>query len=275
MPFYDSGSAAIYYEVEGPVSESSGASALILLHGYALNGLMWEFQRQEFSKNHKLITIDLRGFGKSSCGKCWSGATMADDVRAIIESLGLNNIALLGFSMSGPVAIRVAHEIPNAVTRLILVSSILPSSGRLRSDGETRMQERELASLEMGDVESWLQSIRFRSGPLVEGMFEKNPEIAPLWEQIIARHNRDYLLCMLRGRLGTVSNINWRARLGGIHQKTLVIAGKKDKKFSAASRRLADTIPDSELKIIDGAGHMVNLQSPGEFNRTVLEFLSH
>ncbi|HBC47520.1 MAG TPA: hypothetical protein DEO84_03390 [candidate division Zixibacteria bacterium] len=269
MPFYNSENAAIYYEIEG-----QGIRPLVLLHGYALNGLMWELQRQAFSENYKLITIDLRGFGKSSCGKCWSGADMANDVKGVIETLGLADVAVLGFSMSGPVAVRLACEIPDIVTRLILVSSILPSSGRPKSPGETRLQERELAALEIGGIDAWLESISFRTGPLVEGMFEKNPAILPLWEQIISRHRRDYLLCMLRSRLNTISNIDWRSRLEKIRQKTLIIAGSNDLKFIDASHHLAGAIPDSKLVIIEEAGHMVNLEAPEEFNRAVLGFLS-
>ncbi len=269
MPFFDAGDAAIYYEIEG-----RGESPLILLHGYALNGLMWEFQRQTFSQNHKLITVDLRGFGKSSCGQNWSGAKMAEDVQGIIKSLGIADVTLLGFSMSGPVAVRLAIQIPEIVTRLILVSSILPSAGHPKSAGETRLQERELAALENGDVPAWADTIGFSTGPLVEGMFEKNPAITPLWERIIARHHRDYLLCMLHGRLTTVSNIDWRSRLIEVRQKTLVIAGSSDHKFIDASRHLASAIPDAKLEIIEGAGHMVNLEAPEEFNKAIIEFMA-
>ncbi len=267
MPFYDTEDAAIYFEIEGQ------GPPLILLHGYALNGLMWEFQKPALSKNHTLVTIDLRGFGKSSCGKCWSGAYMAEDLRGIIESLKLTDVTLLGFSMSGPVAARLALEMPDIITRLILVSSILPSSGRPRTEGEIRSHERELAALEKGDVRGWTEAIGFRTGPLVGKMFERNPAITQLWEKIIGRHHRDYLLCMMRGRLGTVSNIDWRSRLSKIRQQTLVIAGAEDMKFIDASRHLAATIPNSKFEIIKNTGHMVNLERPDEFNRVVLDFL--
>jgi pimeloyl-ACP methyl ester carboxylesterase len=268
MPFYSSGEADIYYEIEG-----QGKTPLVLLHGYALNSLMWEFQKPALSPFFKLVTIDLRGFGESSCSKCWSGAAMAEDVKGVIEYLGITDVALLGFSMSGPVAIRVAYEIPDIVRRLILVSSTLPATGRPKSEGEIRLQEKELAALEKGDISSWADTIAFRTGPLVGKMFGRNPAIASLWERILSRHNRDYLLCMLRGRLGTVSNINWRSRLEKIRQKTLVIAGREDAKFLDASQHLASSIPDSKLMIIENAGHMVNLEALEEFIRVVLEFL--
>jgi pimeloyl-ACP methyl ester carboxylesterase len=268
MPFYDAGDAAIYYEIEGQ------GTPLILLHGYALNGLMWEFQRAVLSKKYTLVIIDLRGFGKSSCGKCWSGAFMAEDIKGVIESLNLADVALLGFSMGGPVAVRLALDMPAIITRLILVSSTLPSSGRPKTESEIMLQERELAALEQRDIAGWIEAIGFRTGSLVGRMFDRNPAIAPLWDKIIERQHRDYLLCMMHGRLGTVSNIDWRSRLPMISQGTLVIAGAEDKRFLDASRHLAVTIPESKLAIIEGAGHMVNLEKPDEFNRAVSGFLS-
>ena len=119
MPFYDAKDAAIYYEVTGD------GPPLILLHGYALNSALWEFQKSVLSKSHKVITVDLRGFGQSSCDKRWSGSIMAEDIIGIIKSLDLTNAAILGFSMSGPVAFRIANEMPDIVTKLIMVSSIL------------------------------------------------------------------------------------------------------------------------------------------------------
>jgi pimeloyl-ACP methyl ester carboxylesterase len=269
MPFYDAGDDAIYYEIEG-----QGKPPLVLLHGYALNGLMWEFQKAIFSKTNTVVTIDLRGFGQSSCQNCWSSALMADDVKAIIESLGLTEVALLGFSMSGPIAIRLAYELPDIITRLILVSSTLPSTGRPVTKTEIALQETELKFLEKGGVPAWASAIGFSTGPLVAGMFERNPAITPLWDRIMARHNRDYLLCMLRGRMGSVSNIDWRSRLEKIRQKTLVVAGAMDVNFIDASRYLAGAIPDSNLVIIENAGHMVNLERPDEFSRAVIQFLS-
>jgi pimeloyl-ACP methyl ester carboxylesterase len=267
MPFYDAGDAAIYYEITGQ------GSPLILLHGYALNGLMWKFQIEEFSKNNSVIAVDLRGFGKSSCGREWSGAIMAGDVEGLIKWLGLRDVAILGFSMSGPGAVRVAYNLPDAVSRLILVSSILPSAGRPKAASESKHQQKELDILRLRGVEAWAEAIGMMKGPLVDNMFKRNPDIAPLWRELISRHNPDYLLCMMNGRLGTPSTVDWRSRLSELKQETLVIAGSQDIKFVDASHHLAQAIPRCRLALIKGAGHMVNLEAPEEFNRNVMGFL--
>ena len=280
MPWFDAADpggpvpgVAIYYEVEG------NGPPIVLLHGYALNGNMWDRQKPIFAKTHRVVTLDLRGFGDSSCGKRWSGSAMAEDVCGLIRTLGLGDVTILGFSMSGPVAVRLALEMPEIIAKLILVSSILPSAGRPKARSESEIQQRELDILRLRGVKAWAEAMGLRDGPLVGNMFKRNPDIIPLWEAMLARHHADFLLCMMESRLNTESSagskgpIDWRSRLPEIRQPTLVVAGAQDSRFLDASRRLAEAIPNARLEIISGAGHMVNLEELDEFNRVVANFL--
>jgi len=267
MPFYDADDAAIYYEIEGH------GRPLILLHGYALNGIMWELQRPSFAKKNTVITVDLRGFGKSSCGKAWSGSKMAEDVIGLIKSLDLSDIAVLGFSMSGPVAFRIVLELPAIITKLIMVSSILPSKGRPKAKQELDMQHKEVELLRLRGPEAWAEATGLWSGPLVDAIFKRNPDARPIWERMIARHNPDYLLCMMTARNETSSNIDWRSRLGEITVPTLIVAGAQDASFIDSAHYLNRSIPYSRLEIISDAGHMVNLEKSEEFNRVVSDFV--
>ncbi len=267
MAFYDANDAAIYYEIEGD------GPPLILLHGYALNSAMWEFQKSVLTKSHKVITVDLRGFGRSSCGKGWSGSILAEDIIGLISSLNLVDVAILGFSMSGPVAFRIAYEMRDIVTRLIMVSSILPSSGRPKARKEKELQEQELNILRLRGVKEWGEQMGLLSGPLVDNIFKRNPESRPLWERMISRHNPDYLLCMMSARQTTSPSVNWRAKLNEIKQPTLIIAGAQDSQFLDSARYLHRNINNSKLEIISGAGHMVNLEAPEEFDRAISVFL--
>lgn len=267
MPFYDADDAAIYYEIHGQ------GPPLVLLHGYALNGVMWEFQKPVFSKTHTVITVDLRGFGQSSCGKSWSDSIMAEDIIGMIRSLNLSDVAILGFSMSGPVAFQVACEIPDVVTKLIMVSSILPSSARPKARKETELQQQEQNILRLRGVNTWAAEIGLLNGPLVDNIFRRNQESRSLWERMISGHNPDYLLCMMTARQATPSPVNWRARLNQIKQPTLIVAGAQDSQFSDSARYLSRNIINSKLEIISGAGHMVNLEAPEEFNRVISVFL--
>ena len=112
-----------------------------------------------------------------------------------------------------------------------------------------------------------------RDGPLIGNTFRRNPDAKPVWETMLARHNPDYLRCMMEARSQPAEPIDWRAKLADIGQPTMVIAGAQDARFIDASRQLAKTIPNAELEVISGAGHMVNLERPDEFNRVLLAFL--
>lgn len=267
MPFYDAGDAAIYYEIHG------NGPPLILLHGYALNGLMWEFQVPVFSKHFKVITVDLRGFGKSSCGKEWSGSAMAGDVIGLIKELKLKDVTITGFSLSGGSAVRTAIELPGAVARLILVSSILPSRGAARPKKEEEYQAKEENILRLRGVEAWADAIGMRKGKLVDNIFKRNPDARPVWEKIIDRHNPDFLLQMMAARKNTQSLVDWRSRLKEIKQKTLLVFGAQDRQFLDGAYHLDMAIQDTKLVIISGAGHMVNLEKPEEFNEAVMKFM--
>jgi pimeloyl-ACP methyl ester carboxylesterase len=175
--------------------------------------------------------------------------------------------------MSGPVAFRIAYEIPDIVTELIMVSSILPSSGRPKARNETELQQQELNILRLRGVKAWALEIGLLDGPLVDNIFKRNPESRPVWERMISRHNPDYLLCMMTARQATPSSVNWRARLSEIKQPTLIIAGAQDSQLLDSAPYLHRNIDDSRLEIISGAGHMVNLEAPAEFNRIVDDFL--
>lgn len=269
MPFYDAGDAAIHYETYG-----DDGPPLALLHGYALNGLMWDLQIESFAEKYRTVTVDLRGFGQSSCGRRWSGSVMAEDIQGLIEFLDLRNAAILGFSMSGPVAFRAALAMPERIERLIMVSSILPSRGTPKVSQEEKSQYRELETLRLYGVEEWASATGMWDGPLIRNTFKRNPQCRSVWQDMLAAHNPDYLLGMMRARGATPSNVDWRSRLTEIQQPSLIVAGADDRKFIDASHYLARTIPNAELAIIEGAGHMVNLEKPDEFNQAVLDFLN-
>jgi pimeloyl-ACP methyl ester carboxylesterase len=267
MPFYDAADAAIYYEIAGT------GKPVIFLHGYALNSLMWQFQMPALVQKFQVIAVDLRGFGQSSCKGNWSGNVMADDIAGLIGELDLKDCAVLGFSMSGPIAIRLALNQSDRISRLILVSSILPSTGKPEPKARSRSQQKELETLKLNGVLKWADALGLRRGPLVENMFKRNPRIERLWENIIARHKPDFLRCMMEARANTISNIDWRSRLPEISQPTLIIAGAQDRSFLDASGYLHRHIPGSKLEPISGAGHMVNLEKPDDFNRILISFL--
>ncbi len=268
MAFYDADDAAIYYEQTGD------GKPVLLMHGYALNSLMWKYQQQAISENFRMITVDLRGFGQSSCGGKWSGNIMADDISGLINELDIEEATIVGFSMSGPAAFRLALKHPDRIAKLVMVSSILPSAGRPRETKEAKSHKKELDILTLRGVDAWADAMGIRKGPLVGNIFKRNPDSRETWEKMLSRHNPDFLRCMMEARQASNPSENWRARLAEVTQPTLIIAGAQDERFIDASSYMERQIPNARLEIISGAGHMVNLEKPDEFNAALLSFLN-
>lgn len=102
---------------------------ILFIHGWPVNHKMFEYQLDQLPKSgFRCIAMDIRGFGQSD--KPWEGYCydrLADDVLCVIETLGLDDIALVGFSMGGAIATRyMARYAGYAVSKLALVSAAVP-----------------------------------------------------------------------------------------------------------------------------------------------------
>src|SRR5437016_5839709 len=105
-------------------------SPVILLHGYAQNSHMWRPLMKELAKTHLVVAPDLRGFGDSA--KAVSGydkKTMAQDVHALAQSLGIQKAGVAGHDIGLMVAYAYAAQYPSEVDRLALMDAFIPGVG--------------------------------------------------------------------------------------------------------------------------------------------------
>ena len=105
-------------------------SPVILLHGYAQNSHMWRPLMKELAKTHLVVAPDLRGFGDSA--KAESGydkKTMAQDVHALAQSLGIQKAGVAGHDIGLMVAYAYAAQYPSEVDRLALMDAFIPGVG--------------------------------------------------------------------------------------------------------------------------------------------------
>ncbi|MEW6767207.1 MAG: alpha/beta hydrolase [Pseudomonadota bacterium] len=103
---------------------------VVLLHGFAETSHMWRPLIEQLAKNHEVIAPDLRGFGSTSAPE--SGYTkkeMAQDVHALVKSLGYSKIRLAGHDIGLMVAYAYAAQYPDEVERLVLAEAFLPGVG--------------------------------------------------------------------------------------------------------------------------------------------------
>ena len=117
MSYADVNGLSLYYEEHG------SGEPLVLLHGGISAGEMFAPILPELAAGRRVITVDLQGHGHTAdADRPLRPQTMADDVAALIEHLGLERADVMGYSLGGFVALRVAIQHPQLVRRLVLVA---------------------------------------------------------------------------------------------------------------------------------------------------------
>src|SRR5690242_13773499 len=110
--------------------EFGDGSPLVLLHGGFGSVEMFGPNVESLARQHRVIGVDLQSHGRSPAAeRPMRFETMGDDIAALIKQLGLERAAVMGFSLGGGVALRAAIQHPEAVARLVLVSTVFKRRG--------------------------------------------------------------------------------------------------------------------------------------------------
>ncbi len=251
----------LHYELHCP--EKPGPP-IALLHGLGSCGEDWLLQVPEFSRCHRVLTVDLRGHGQSAKPRrAYAIGDLAADVAGLLDHLGAETAHVVGLSHGGTVALRIALDFPNRIRSLVLVNTF----ARFQSTGPAGAMRllRRSAHLLAGRMEQVGVEVAY-------GLFP-NPDQSLQREATILRirgdDRRDYLLA-----LRALGRFDVRRHLGQITAPTLVIVGDRDRTVSIrAGELLARRIPGARLAVIPDSGHATPIDQPDRFNRVLLEFV--
>lgn len=255
------------------VERAGDGPPLALLHGFTGATTTWTPLLPRLAAEHETLAIDLPGHGRSSAPASpgrYALARFADDLLRVLDALVIDRVALLGYSMGGRAALRVALRAPDRVAALVLESTS-PGIADPARRAERREADRALADeIEREGVSS----------------FVRRWEKLPLWA------SQDALPASARGRLRAQREANDAAglanslrgagagedepvlaRLGNIEAPVLLVAGALDAPYVAAGGEMADAFPNARLTVVPDAGHAVHLERPDELTDAVLEFL--
>jgi pimeloyl-ACP methyl ester carboxylesterase len=262
MPTITINAAAIHYREKG-----HGAPAVLLLHGFPLDGRMWDAQLDALAARHRVIVPDMRGFGQSQppAGP-FSIESLADDVHALAQKLGAVPFVLAGLSMGGYVSLAYARKYRDTLRALILVDTKAEGDTPEGKGGRAKMIQlaRDKGSVATGDaMQPKLLSpdtIQHKRAIVkaLRAMMDNNPPIT-LEHALAAMRDRP-------DRSDTLSTLN--------KLPTLILVGDADSITPpSVAESMQRAIPDSQLTIIRGAGHMSPMEQPEQVNRALGAFL--
>lgn len=249
---------ALYYEVAG------SGEPVVLIHGGQMDRRMWDDQFLPYAKEFRVVRYDVRGYGRSATPAM--PYSNVKDLESLLRGLGVARAHLVGLSLGGRIAIDFALEHPERVRSLVLVGPGL--SGFQWSHDEEQSFTRILRAAQAGRMEEsaelWLQS-----GYMAPAM--QQPRIAARLREYSVDNAKNTLVNPLLER-----DIEPPAarRLGQIKAPTLVVVGTRDvPDIQRIVGMLEKGIAGARVVRIDGAGHIVNMEKPAEFDRAVLGFL--
>lgn len=235
----------------------SGPS-LLLIHGIGGDADEWAFCFEAFSKSHRVIAIDLLGFGRSDKPQFdYHIAVFVEVIEEFLRVLKIERASVLGESLGGWIASAFALKFPQCVDKLVLVDAAgvwgeiaeLPIDLRVSTRDHLRKVfqllffDKRLATDEFVDMAYQLHLER-GDGPTIESVLRNTAA----------------------ERLDDV--------IGRLNMPTLIVWGEQDEMIPLnVGNNLHRLVCGSQLEVIPQCGHLPALEQPAEFVKRVLEFL--
>jgi 2-succinyl-6-hydroxy-2,4-cyclohexadiene-1-carboxylate synthase len=256
------------------LAKSGSGPPLVLLHGFTGSTETWMPLRPKFDHAYRVIAIDQPGHGRTASPSDPSRYDLdrfATDLAAVLDSMSIDRVVMLGYSMGGRAALRFAVDHPDRVAGLVLEST---SSGIVDAiqRSERRASDSALADdIERDGIEAFVQ--RWERLPLWDTQHRLPDSARNQLHQQRLSNNPLGLANSLRGA-GAGEEGGMLDAAGGIRAPTLLIAGALDSKYVELGKLLGSSIPDSRLEIVAGSGHTVHLEQPDAFASAIMDFLS-
>jgi pimeloyl-ACP methyl ester carboxylesterase len=250
---------------------------VIFIHGLSGCWQNWLEQLPLFARDHRVIAVDLPGFGQSEMPhKEISITCYAEAIDELMEELDIETARIVGNSMGGFIGAELAIQHPARVERLVLVAAAGLSIESIRTERTTGLRHRteNMVFFGLGHIASRSHQValrkRLRAALLLIVAAHPAKLPGPLAAQQVLGSGKpgfsDALEAMCRYPL--------RDRLEKIHCPTLIIWGDKDRlvpiKDAAIFEKL---IPDSRKIVYKDTGHVSMMERPARFNEDVRAFL--
>lgn len=269
MPSYDPGDGhRLHYQ------DSGSGRPLVLLHGWACHAGYFARQSDALAGRCRVVVPDLRGHRHSyRPGDAPDLATLAGDLRALVEAAGLAEPVLVGWSMGALVAFEYARRFGSAgLGGLVVVDMtarvVNDASWRLGlAGGYTAAQAARSPDVIRGEWARWVDS--FLPAILAEG----SPGDSALLDWI-AGEMRGCDPATMAALWRALTAADYRGDLARIDVPTLVLRGAGSRLYGPATADwLAAAIPGATVQAIPDAGHAPHLERPEAFNRAIADFL--
>lgn len=266
--------------VEIHVEDTGGSGRpVVLVHGWPLSGEAWRHQVDALTQaGHRVVTYDRRGFGRS--GKPADGRydydALTGDLAAVLDHLDLEDATLVGFSMGGGEVVRYAATRGERLSAIVLAAAVPPYLLKTDDNPDGPLPAEDADGMKQGladDREGFLRGFVEKFFSNDEGVAVGRDELDAALALALQSEQDAALAC-----IDSFARTDFRDDVATVSDRgipTLVVHGDADGivPLEGSGARTQAAIAGSELHVVAGGPHGLNVSHAEEFNRAVLKFL--
>jgi pimeloyl-ACP methyl ester carboxylesterase len=237
-------------------------NGLLLLHAFPMDASMWSPQVSDLDEAVPIVAPNVPGFGGSTLSNQTSTMEeIADRAAEDLTAAGIDRAVVVGLSMGGYAALSFWRRHRDRVLGMVLANT------RSGADDEAGRERRKaLAERLKAEGNGFMVQT---PPPLLSATASQE-----LWDGVRDIIRAQPAEAIAAASLGMAERADSTPDLAGIDVPTLVITSTADTLIPPeATTPMADQVPGARLEIIEGAGHLSNLEAPEEFNRLLREHL--
>ena len=249
-------------EVHAVVSGTADGPVVVLSNSLGSTHRMWDAQLPELETRFRVVRYDTRGHGESPVPDGpYAIDDLADDLVGLLDRLGVGRAHLVGLSLGGMTAMRMASRHPARVERMVLLcTGTQLSPAQAWKERAALVRSEGSAAVSSAVVQRW-----FTPAYLVA-----HPDIRTHYEQMVAATPAEgYAGCC-----EAIAELDLREDLAAISAPTLAVAGTEDPATPVTKlSQIAAGIPGARLYLVPQAAHLANAEQPDLINRALIEHL--
>lgn len=265
MPFLNLADVRLAYEASG------AGPPVTFLHGFTQSRAMWDEVVRELEPRWTLVLPDLRGHGDTEvkAGGAYTLDACLGDLSALWSELGHERSHVVGYSMGGRLALRLAAKRPGRLLSLVTISArpgLDEPARSIRIEDDRKLA----AAIERHGMEWFVE--HWEALPMFSGIARRGPDFSAAMRERRRRNRAWELAASLRG-MGAGATPPLRDELRGLRAPALFVAGAEDAPYAEAALRLAE-LTGGRAEVLPDTGHNVAAERPRELARVLAAHLS-
>ena len=249
-------------EVHHVVTGCEGAPVVVLSNSMGADLRMWDGTVETLERHFRVVRYDTRGHGQSpSVPGPYSMDDLADDVVALLDTLGVETAHLVGLSLGGMMGMRLAARDPARIDRLVLLcTGAFLEVGPAYTERAAQVRAQGTGSVAEGVVSRWF----------TPDHLEQHPDVREHHVAMCAATSAEGYA----GSCEAIAAMDLRPDLSEIKAPTLAIAGEDDPATPPSYlREIAEGVPDGRLVVVPDAAHLAAATASGCCAAAILEHL--